>query len=110
MTPDLDAIRRRAEALNGKLLTGSTGTPPWVDGVTVDELLGDAERVAHDQLALLDHVDALTRVVDLTRTMVREAKPTELAYWLSRVEGALAVLDAARWSGVSAGSLDSDGD
>lgn len=58
LTPEQrEEMRARVETLRGILLTGSSGTPPFVDGATDEEVLDRTEILVEDAARLLDALD-----------------------------------------------------
>src|SRR5699024_6615393 len=69
MALDPDAIRARAEAARQAAASGTTGTPPNVDGLSIHDALDIFAESAEDVPALLDERDRLAATVDRVRAL-----------------------------------------
>lgn len=66
---DLDAIRARAEAARQAAASGTTGTPPNVDGLSIGDAADIFAESAADIPALLAEVDRLAATAERVREL-----------------------------------------
>lgn len=96
MTPDeLDAIRARAEAARQAAASGTTGTPPNVDGLSIHDALDIFAESAEDVPALLDEVGRLRCGRNIWRAM-RDRAREDLAALLADRDRLAAIVERVR--------------